>query len=319
MASGQVGAPQMRDLSEARELVARYFGVTPLVFPPGLPGLKVETGLPTGSFKVRGAVVGLHARLQMGPVTEVVASSTGNHGAAVAWAARQLGLPATIFLPVSPNPVKRANIARLGARIVEQGGDLAEAAGRAAEYARRPGVFYLDDASHPDVPRGTATIGAEVVEQCPGLAVLYVPMGDTALIRGVAAAVKAAKPGVRIIGVQAERAPAYVLSWRAGHAIATASCDTAADGLATRTPRPDNVAAIRALVDDVLLVSEEEIFAAIRLLHQRAGVLAEPAGAAATAAWLRLPTEKAVTLVTGGNLSPAAALRAGVPSPASAP
>ncbi|MGN6592295.1 MAG: threonine ammonia-lyase [Terriglobales bacterium] len=307
----------MKELSEARELVARYFGVTPLVFPPGLPGLKVETGLPTGSFKVRGAVVGLHARLQMGPVTEVVASSTGNHGAAVAWAARQLGLPAIIFLPANPNPVKRANITGLGARIVEEGRDLAEAALQAAEYAQRDGVFYLDDAGNEHVPLGTGTISAEIVEQYPEVENIYVPMGDTALIRGVARAAKFARPGVRIIGVQAERAPAYVLSWRAGHAIATESCDTAADGLATRTPRPENVAAIRALVDDVLQVSEEEIFAAIALLHERAGVLAEPSGAAATAAWLQRPTEKAVALVTGGNLSPAAALRAGVRLPGS--
>jgi threonine dehydratase len=301
----------------ARELLGQHFAVTPLVFPPGLPGLKVETGLPTGSFKVRGALVALGARLAQGPVAEVIASSTGNHGAAVAWAARRLGVAATIFLPVSPNPVKRAHIAGLGARIVEGGRDLAEAALRAAEYAPSDGVYYLDDASNEQVPLGTATIGFEIIEQFPGVASIYAPMGDTALIRGVARAARAMRPDVRIVGVQAERAPAYALSWRAGHAIATPRCDTSADGLATRTPRPENVAAIRALVDELVLVTEDEIFAAVARLFQGAGVIAEPSGAAATAAWRQRPTEKAVALVTGGNLSPAAALRAGVRLPGS--
>lgn len=293
------------------------FPPTPLLRPSGLPRLKIETGLPTGSFKVRGALVALLARLAQGPLTEVIASSTGNHGAAVAWAARQMGIASTIFLPTDPNPVKRAKIAGLGARIVEGGKDLAEAAAHAAEYAQRDGVFYLDDSANEQVPLGTAAIGAEIVEQFPTVASIYVPMGDTALIRGVARAAKAARPGVRILGVQTERAPAYVLSWRAGHAISTETCDTAADGLATRIPRPENVAAIRALVDDVLLVTEDELFAAVARLYQGAGVIAEPSGAAAAAGWLQRPDDGAVALVTGGNLSPAAALRAGVRLPES--
>lgn len=301
----------------ARGWVGRYFEVTPLVWPAGLPGLKNETGLPTGSFKVRGAMVGLQERLQAGPVAEVVASSTGNHGAAVAWAARELGVRATIFVPAGVNPIKRAKIEALGASLVAGGRDLAAAAERAEDHVARTGAFYLDDASDGAVPLGTATIGAEVVEQYPQVGVIFAPMGDTALIRGVATAAKAARPDVRVVGVQAAGAPAYYLSWKAGHAVATETCDTAADGLATRTPRAENVAAIRRLVDDVVLVSEDELFAAVRLLYERAGIVAEPSGAAATAAWLQQPAEKAVALVTGGNLSQAAALRAGVRLPGS--
>ena len=132
-------------------------------------------------------------------------------------------------------------------------------------------------------------------------------MGDTALIRGVAAAAKQLSPRVRIIGVQAERAPSYTLSWREGRAISTETCGTIADGLATRTPEEENVRAIRELVDDVVLVSEEEMMAAIRFLKEKEGVLTEPAGAAATAAFLKseAPASANIALLaTGSNIAP---------------
>ena len=139
-------------------------------------------------------------------------------------------------------------------------------------------------------------------------------MGDTALIRGVAAAAKQLLPGVRIIGVQAERAPSYYLSWRAGTAIATETCDTCADGLATRTPDPANVRAIRELVDEVVLVTEQQMINAIRHLYEHEGVVAEPAGAAATAAFVAgpRPDGPTVLLVTGGNISQEVRQRAGI-------
>ncbi|MGH9477313.1 MAG: threonine ammonia-lyase [Terriglobales bacterium] len=306
--------PARERIAEAQARLAPHLPITGLrPAGDGLPALKLETELPTGSFKPRGALYVLLRRLELGPVAEVIASSTGNHGAAVAWAAQKLGVPATIFLPRNPNPVKRQNILALGGRIVEvEAADISAAAAAAGVYARRPGVFYLDDATDPDVPAATGTIALEILEQFPQVEAVYVPMGDTALMRGVAAAVTHARPGIRLLGVQAERAACYYLSWKAGHAVSTESCDTIADGLATRTPQPENVAAIRELVDDVLLVSEEEMLQAVSLLHVRAGVLAEPSGAAATAAFLKQPAERAVALVTGANISAAVRLRAGV-------
>jgi threonine dehydratase len=247
----------------------------------------------------------------------VTASSTGNHGAAVAYAAQVLGLPATIFLPANPNAVKRDKIRELGARIVESGAaDLAEAFQRAAEYSRGPEVYFLNDATDPDLPAGPGVIGLEIAEQIEQVSTIYVPMGDTALIRGVAAAAKQCIPGVRIIGVQAERAPSYYLSWKEGRAVATETCDTCADGLATRTPDAANVQAIRELVDEVVLVSEEQMIGAIRHLYEREGVVAEPAGAAATAAFLASPRREGgptVLLVTGGNISGEIRHQAGIP------
>ncbi len=179
--------------------------------------LKLETELPTGSFKVRGAFYALAERMKKGGVREVVASSTGNYGAAVAYAAKEFGIGARIFLPVNCNPVKRGRIEALGAAIVESGGgDLASASELAAEYAKQPGVFFLNDATDVDLPAGPATIACEILEQLPKPTAIFVPIGDTALIRGMAAAADQIAPQVKIIGVQAEGAPAYYLSWKEG-------------------------------------------------------------------------------------------------------
>lgn len=313
MMAAMAAVPSPLAMQAAALYLRAYLPPTRLATMPGLPALKLECELPTGSFKPRGALFSLSRRLKIGPVREVIASSTGNHGAAVAWAAKTLGVPATIFLPAHPNPVKRDNIRGLGARLVEVAApDISGAAEAATEYARRDGVFYLNDASDPDVPAGTATIGLEMLDQMPDIEAVFVPMGDTALIRGVAAAIKHRKPGVRITGVQAERAPSYALSWRAGHPIGTDRCDTSAGGLATRTPLPENVTAIRMLVDDVRLVSEPAMLAAVRVLHARAGVLAELSGAAAMAAFLQQPVSRAAALVTGANIAPEIRSRAGL-------
>lgn len=300
-------------MDEASTLLARHFKPTRLVRATGLctPDrdvyMKLETDLPTGTFKVRGAVYSLSVNVARSEVREVVAASTGNHGAAVAYAGGLLNVPARIFLPANPNPVKAARIRALGATLVESGVDLSAAIDAAQDYASRTGALFLHDASDPDVPIGTATIGTEIVEQLPAVDIIYVPMGDTALIRGVASAAKRLKPSITIVGVVAEQAPAYGQSWRAGTVVETASANTMADGLAVRRPLAPNVAAIRALVDDVELVSEQELLAAIALLETRERVTAEPAGAAATAALLkrRDHARTAVVLVTGSNVAPA--------------
>jgi len=228
--------------------------------------LKMETELPTGSFKVRGALYTLMVTSNGRAIREVVTSSTGNHGAAVAYAAKALGVKVRIFLPANANPVKRNRIASLGAEIVEKGRDISDARESATEYASTAGAFFLNDATDPDLPAATGVIALEIAEQRPTAEALLVPMGDTALIRGVGATVKHLSPQIRLIGVQAEKAPAYSLSWKKGVVVKTDSCDTIADGLATRTPDPANVAAIGELVDDVVTVSDEQMLRAIKTL-----------------------------------------------------
>jgi len=296
----------------ARALLARHLTPTPLVRAASLSGrgrnvfLKIETGLPTGSFKVRGALYSLSVNAARRPIEQVVAASTGNHGAAVAWAAALLGVRATIFLPASPNPVKAARIRDLRARIIEQGVDLSAAIDGASEYTARTGAFFLHDAIDPDIPVGAGTIGAEIVDALPAVDTIYVPMGDTALVRGVAAAAKARRPSAAVVGVVAENAPAYALAWARNAALETPTAETIADGLAVRRALAPNVAAIRALVDDVKMVSEAELRDAIELLMTREQVIAEPAGAAATAAFLKDERASGVSvlLVTGRNLAP---------------
>ncbi len=306
--------PSLSTIREARKFLAKYFAPTRLIPAPFLSErtgknvhLKLETELPTGSFKVRGAFYALAERMKKGGVREVVASSTGNHGAAVAYAAKEFGIAAKIFLPVNCNPVKRGRIAALGAAIVESGaGDAVSASELAAEYAKQPGVFFLNDATDVDLPAGPATIACEILEQLPKPTAIFVPMGDTALIRGMAAAAKQIAPQVKIIGVQAERAPAYYLSWKEGKVVDTETCDTIADGLATRTPEAANVREVKKLVGDVVLVSEEEMLRAIEMLLVEEHVVAEPAGAASTAALLKSSDgcgDCPVLLVSGANIS----------------
>jgi threonine dehydratase len=313
--------PTLAQILEARQILAAYFPPTRLVPAPGISlpiaevHLKIEVDLPTCSFKPRGALYALTTNLKRRQIHEVTASSTGNHGAAVAWASKTLGIPATIFLPANPNPVKRKKIADLGARVVEAGSpDLSDAYVQAREYSTRPGVYFLNDASDPDLPAGPATIGLEILEQLPEVSAINVPIGDTALIRGVAAALRQVKSGVKIVGVQAERAPSYYLSWKLGRVVPTDTCDTCADGLATRAPESDNVQAIRNLVDDIVLVAEEEMIRAILLLYLEKGLVVEPAGAATTAALLKKPAPRGpvVLLVSGGNISDAVRQRAGL-------
>lgn len=307
--------PTNQAIRQAQEVLRKYLPCTRIVAAAKLGQekscaayLKLECELPTGSFKPRGALYALSVNMAKRPVREVTASSTGNHGAAVAYAAKLFGIKATIFLPENPNPVKRARIAVLGATIVERGiGDLSAAFQEAHAYSQKDGVYFLNDATDPDLPAGPATIAWDVLEALPSTDVIYVPMGDTALIRGVATAAKQRSPKIKIIGVQAENAPSYFLSWKKGEAVETATCNTIADGLATRTPETANVQAIRELVDSVSLVTEEQMLQAIRYLLFEEHIVAEPAGAAATAALMQsthAPGKNVVLLVTGANVAP---------------
>ena len=312
--------PTSEQVDDARELLKRFLRPTRLVQAERLARdsetrifVKLESDLPTRSFKPRGAIYALMKKLEERAAQDeraikgVVAASTGNHGAAVAYAAKLAKLPATIFLPESPNPIKRARIVALGANVKEvksEGDSLADAA---AGFAHEQNYYFLNDRSDELVPAGTATIAAEIFDELPHPDVIIVPMGDTALIRGVAAEAKRRHPAVKIVGVQAEQAPSYVRSWREGRVITTETCDTLADGLATCIPLEPNVRAIGELVDEVCLLSEDEMIQAIRALLFEEHLVAEGAGAAATAAYLQNPTgyrgETLVLLVTGSNIT----------------
>jgi threonine dehydratase len=306
--------PTTEQVNEAREVLRRFLMPTRLVRAEHIGRdsntwiyLKLEIDLPTGSFKPRGAMYALMKNLQQRSIKGVVAASTGNHGAAVAYAARVANLPATIFLPENPNPIKRARIVSLGATVKEVEWKPDALGNAATAFAEEHDYYFLNDASDELVPVGTATIAAEIFDELPTPDVLIVPMGDTALIRGVAAEAKRRHPAVKIVGVQATQAPSYVRSWQEDHVVTTETCNTIADGLATCVPLELNVRAIRELVDEVCLVSEDELLQGIRTLLFEEHVVAEAAGAAATAAYLQNTTAYAgrsvVLLVTGSSVT----------------
>ena len=305
--------PTSEQVNEARELLGRFLRPTRLVRAEWLGRdsdtrvfLKLETDLPTGSFKPRGALYALTKTHERRNIKGVVAASTGNHGAAVAYAARAAKIPATIFLPESPNPVKRARIAALGANVMEVESKGASLADAAAAFAQDHDYYFLNDASDALVPVGTATIAAEILDELPTPDVIIAPMGDTALIRGVATEAKRRHRPVKIVGVQAAKAPSYARSWQEDRVVTTETCDTIADGLATCVPLEANVRAIRELVDEVRLVSEDEMLQGIRTLLFEEHLVAEAAGAASTAAYLQNPTayvgRTVVLLVTGSGI-----------------
>jgi threonine dehydratase len=278
--------------------------------------LKLESEGPTGSFKVRGAyhAIAVRQKQMNGKLPGVVTSSTGNHGAAVAYAAFLQHVPARIYLPENPNPVKKARIADFGAEIVQVGEFLEQTRQHASKFAEEAGWYDVVDGSEPEMLPGTATIACEILDKLHHVDVFFVPVGDSTLIRGFAFAAKQILPGVKIVGVQAERAPAYSLSFAKGHAVSTDCSDTIADGLSVRDTSEENVREIAALVDEFVLVSEEEMLGAMKHLVMQERVLAEPAGAATTAAFLKTAanhkSKTAVLLVTGSNATEDLLLRA---------
>jgi threonine dehydratase len=278
--------------------------------------LKLESEGPTGSFKVRGAYHAIDARQKRmnGKLAGVVTSSTGNHGAAVAYAAAKQHIPSRVYLPENPNPAKKARVADFGAEIVEVGKFLDETRQHAAKFALESGWYNVVDGSDPDMLPGTATIACEILDKLTRAEVIFVPVGDSTLIRGVAFAAKHLRPEIKIVGVQAEQAPAYALSFAKGRAVCTDLAETIADGLAVRETSPENVREIADLVDEFVLVGEEEMLGAMRHLMIEEHLIAEPAGAATTAAFLKTEgnyANKTVVLVlTGSNVTKELLLRA---------
>jgi len=269
--------------------------------------LKNETVSSVASFKLRGALVELLRIRGEREVSGAVTSSSGNHGQGVAQAARLLGLEADIFLARNSNPLKRAKIAALGARIHEVGDDLDEAKAAAREFAAdRPELAFVDDGEGLGVMEGGGTVGLEVARALPALDYFFVPMGSGSLAGGCGVAIKAVHPGARVVAVQSEGSPAMVESFRARRPVSR-PIDTIADGLACREPAALALATLLAHVDEVLLTDDATLLTAVRSLAIQAQVLVEPSGAAALAgAWRvrdQLEGRTVVLVLTGSNIT----------------
>jgi threonine dehydratase len=247
----------------------------------------------------------------------VIAYSSGNHGQAVAFAAARLGIAATIVMPEQASQVKVDGARRYGASVLFAGRTSQDRQQRAEQEAAARGLAIVPPFDHPAIVAGAGTTGLEILEQCPGVATILVPMGGGGQIAGVAAAVKGLRPDVRVIGVEPAGAARMTASRAAGHAVTLAHTASIADGLLTLRPGDVTFAHVQVLVDDIVTVTEDEIGAAVRWLFREAKLVAEPSGAAATAAALNgaggSRLDSTVAILSGGNVVPdqfAALLRA---------
>ncbi|MDT0186516.1 threonine ammonia-lyase [Microbacterium sp. ARD31] len=302
------------DIHAAREMLRDITLTTPMegarwlsAMAGGPVRLKCENLQRTGSFKARGAYVRIARLSEDERAHGVVAASAGNHAQGVALAASTLGITSTVFMPEgAPIPKEKATRG-YGADVVFHGRYLEDSLAAAREFAERTGAVLIHPFDHVDIVAGQGTLGLEVLEQAPDVRTVLVPTGGGGLLAGVAIAIKAMRPDVRVVGVQAEGAAAYPGSLAAGHPLALDSMSTMADGIAVGRPGDITFAAVRDHVDEILTVSEESLSRALLALVERAKQVVEPAGAAAVAAMLDNPTgfeTPAVAVLSGGNIDP---------------
>jgi threonine dehydratase len=269
--------------------------------------LKCENLNPTGAFKVRG---GINLISTLSPEQKdhgVLAVSTGNHAQSIAYASRLFGARAVVYMPATANPLKVEATRALGAEVVLTGRDFDEARQVTEAVGSREGLRYIHSANEPLLIAGVATWALELFEVVPDLDALFVPVGGGSGVLGAAVVAQAVNPATRIIGVQAKGAPAVYRSWKAGRRIVTEEAATFAEGLATREPFDLPSQLLPRLVKEMILVSDEEIKAAIRLLLETTHQVAEGAGAAALAGALRMRADlhgKRIGMVlSGGNMT----------------
>ncbi|AMA72461.1 MULTISPECIES: threonine ammonia-lyase [Aneurinibacillus] len=268
--------------------------------------LKLENLQKTGAFKIRGAYNKLVSLSLEERKRGLITASAGNHAQGVALAAQKYGIPATVVMPAHAPKTKIQATEGYGARVVLHGATYDDACAKARQIAAEEGSTFVHAFDDPDVIAGQGTIALEIFEANPDLDVIVVPIGGGGLISGIAAAAKALKPSVKIIGVQPAEANSGYLSWKAGKQVLISHPVSIADGLSVKMPGKLPLAMMCKFVDDIILVTEEDIKQTMRLLLERSKVLAEGAGAAALSALisgkLSLPKQKVAFVVSGGNV-----------------
>jgi threonine dehydratase len=309
----------LADIEAARELLTGVVRTTPLE--PSRPltealgsptWLKCENQQRAGSYKVRGGYTRISRLSPAERARGVVAASAGNHAQGVALAANLLGIHSTVFMPEGAPLPKVSATKGYGADIEYYGNSVDDALVAAREFAARTGAVLIHPFDHRDVIAGQGTVGLEIVDQCPDVATIVVAIGGGGLISGVSVAVKALRPEVRVVGVQASGAASYPPSLAAGVPLKLPECATIADGIAVQEPGQITFAHVTKLVDEVVTVSDEELSAALLFLLERHKMVVEPAGAASVAALLTgaaTVTGPTVAILSGGNIDPMLLLR----------
>jgi threonine dehydratase len=313
-----IPGPTLAEFEAARETVAAVVDLTPMESSRSLSEvlgsdvwLKCENLQRTGSYKIRGAYNRLVHLSDEEKARGVVAASAGNHAQGVAFAARELGIRSTIFMPVGVALPKLSATKEYGADVELSGTVVDETLRAAAEFGAETGAVFIHPFDHRDVIVGQGTLGLEILEQRPDVDTILIPIGGGGLISGVASAVKqkAAESGrtVRIIGVQAANAASYPTSLINGEPTEVQILPTIADGIAVRKPGVLNFEIIRDVVDEVITVEEDDIARALLVLLERAKLVVEPAGAVGVAAILAGKVQNSgstVAILSGGNIDP---------------
>ncbi|MDR7544009.1 MAG: threonine/serine dehydratase [Armatimonadota bacterium] len=308
------GWPEFVDVLDARRAIAPYLRPTPVITSPALDRLlgcrafvKCENTNPTRAFKVRGGI-NLISRLSPDERRRgVISASTGNHGQSIAYAARLFGVRAIIAVPVGANPAKLAAMRDFGAEIVEVGRDFDDAREWVERTAVEEGYRYIHSGNEPYLIAGVGTSSLELIEEVPDLDLILVPVGGGSGACGHIIGAKTVNPRVRVIGVGAEGAPSVARSWRERRVVTTEAILTRAEGLATRAPFSLTLAMLWAGLDDMVLVTDEEMEEGVRILLETTRQVAELAGAAPVAAALRLrdrlANRKVGLILSGGNIT----------------
>ena len=300
----------LRDVRDAHSRIAsrvRHTGVAPVTLPSGEDiYLKLENLQITGAFKIRGA---LNCLMQLAPeqkMSEIVTASSGNHGQGVALAADMLGMRCTIVMPKGAPRTKVEATERRGARVVLYGGIYNESCEYAHRMEEEAGCIYVPAYDDERIIAGQGTIGLEILDDLSDVGQIVVPIGGGGLISGIAVAVKAIDPTIRVIGVEPEQAACMLAAVRAGRLTGIECGGTIADGVVTTTAGELTFEHCRDLVDEIVTVGERDIVRAIRFLHEQARLVAEGAGALATAALMcgKIAScpGRTVAVVSGGNI-----------------
>ncbi len=301
------------DISSARQAIAGKVRLTP-VFSSEMLGrqigarlfLKAELFQKTGSFKPRGVLNRLRFLTAEERARGLITISAGNHAAALAWGARQAGLPCTVVMHAAASRIKVAAAEGYGATVVLHGA-MPEAFAKMDEIRREQGLTLIHPFDDPMIMAGQGTIGLEIVEQVPDVAKVIVGIGGGGLISGIALAVKTLLPGVKVYGVEPVGASAMRQSWDRGEAVRLDSVNTVADGLAPPMAGQLTYPMTRKYVDDIITIGDDDIIAGMKALMAYAKLYAEPAGSAAVAALLAgriplAPDDAVVAVVSGGNI-----------------
>jgi threonine dehydratase len=307
----------MDEVLAAREVISPYLDPTPLLRNPVLSDrvgaetfVKLENVQAIGAFKIRGAINLLARMSKRDRRKGIVTATRGNYGAALAQACAMFGTKCTVFVPEGNSPDKNTSVEALGGEVVIQGHDFDAAWDASVRHAWRIGAISIHPAKRPELVAGQASVALEMLEQCDGrLDFIFVPVGGGSLAAGTTTVIKAKSPKTKVIAVGAENAPAFHHAWHTNTFAPMVAAKTIADGLAVRVPVRYTLGMMRDL-EDFVLVSEEEICAAIRCYAQTIHQLAEGGGAAPLAAALkmkdRLEGKRVGLILSGGNIDSAA-------------